>query len=755
MNQRFKQNYVRQWATIPLLTALTVCGGGGWGQKKPPKPGAPVRPASAPPEMVFAGGEGSIRALAFAPDGKSLACTESGHSVKIYDVASTELVRVLKEEAPVGALAYSPDGKVLAAGAGRKGEPLNGVPQANAAVRLWNPQTGQPDGVPLDFPAGKVRRTLIALAFSPDGKTLAAGTDTYDLTESKQVGELTLWDMTTRKIRLHLAAHERQTGALAFSPDGSLLASGGGDGIIKLWSLATGEVKQSLKPPIPTAPITCLAFLPGGQQIVSSGDYGGSGNVWEVATGTLLRRNFGGGYAKFVLLDGGKTAVFTSRNGPLLWDVATGRASQPLTSGDGNALAVTADGTTLATGAGDGSIRLWNVEPGAERGRLLGVLPGVDSIPQSVSISPDGSLLALGGPNGVRLWDTHRAALRHLLTAPSGSAINRSAFSPDSSLLIAATGGGVQMWETQGGLLLHTFAIADGPGSPAELMPGLVREVAFAPDGGRFGAGGGKQVYRLWNARTFALERTLSIPGVPTYVLDFSPDSSLLATGDMIQQGQERTNRIRILDVRTGETKRTLNDPRDKNQNGRFLVPRPHYLPNTTLLATWAFGDNTVLIWNTVTGQVVRQLDMGEETLTGIAVSADGARLTATGVNGGLCLWDVATGKKLKEWRGHDGQVTGSAFAPNGKSLYTVSVDRTVKVWSIPDGKLRGTLRFFSTRDSRIANAWIFTTPEGFYTASTGAEALFQFQVNGQLLPASRFKATYNRPEMVQKLLTP
>lgn len=316
--------------------AMVAAGMMAWGatasaQKAHPKPKAPVTHAvqTIPPEMVIAAGEGPITALTFAPDGRTVVGVGNGRDLKIYNVPTGDLVRVLSDEAPISAAAYAPDGSLLASGTGRRGEPVNGVPTTDAVVRLWNPQTGKPAGPELTFPEAALRRSLKILAFSPDGKSLAAGTGALVPVDpaavQQQVGELTVWDVATRKVRFHFAAHERQTGALAFSPDSHLLASGGADGVIKLWDATTGELKQTMKPPTAASMVGCLAFFPDGKRLASSGSYGGSDNIWDAETGTLIRRNFGGGYNRFVLLDNGKTAAFTGSNGLLLMDVETNR----------------------------------------------------------------------------------------------------------------------------------------------------------------------------------------------------------------------------------------------------------------------------------------------------------------------------------------------------------------------------------------------------------------------------------------------
>jgi WD40 repeat protein len=310
----------------------------------------------------------------------------------------------------------------------------------------------------------------------------------------------------------------------------------------------------------------------------------------------------------------------------------------------------------------------------------------------SLSVSPDGTLLALSGASSVRLWEIRQARLRHLLTAPYSTTVYRSAFSPDGRLLVGATNGsGVRLWETQGGLLLHTFPMSDpvNPGAPAYTYVGTAYEVAFAPDGSHIAAAGDNKIYRIWNMKTFALERTLTTPGNPTRSLAFTPDGRFLATGDMVQEQQTRSNAIRFWDLSTGQVRNVLNDPRDTDHNGRFLPPHVQPVPKKPLLASWAFNDTLVMLWNLPAGPVAKQLPTGPEGLTGLTVSADGSQLAVTLNQGSISVWDIATAKKIRQWRGHDGRAVEPAFAPDGKTLATTGLDRTVKFWSVPDGKLR------------------------------------------------------------------
>ena len=156
---------------------------------------------------------GSDRAIAFSPDGEHLAVA-SGVGIWIYDVDTARELKLLIEEATlIRSVAYSPDGTVLAAGTG------------NGRVQLWNLETEQHLSIPpRPGPSGNVD----ALAFSPNGKTLAVGID----------GKIELWDVETKRHIATRHAHGDAVTSLVFSPDGKMLASGAPDGTTLLWNVS-------------------------------------------------------------------------------------------------------------------------------------------------------------------------------------------------------------------------------------------------------------------------------------------------------------------------------------------------------------------------------------------------------------------------------------------------------------------------------------------------------------------------------------
>lgn len=275
--------------------------------------------------------------------------------------------------APIHGVDFGPDGRFLVSG-GYDG------------IRIWN-VAGQRDVAGL---ASNVAVTSVA--FSPDGRILAAGNESHTVQ---------LWNTSTDGLTATLKGHSAQVGSLAFSPDGRTLASGGGDGTIRLWNPATRRHIATLKGH--SAVVDSVAFSPDGKTLATSG----SDTAW-------------------------------------LWNPATRRhvAALGYYRAGVRAVAFSPDGRILASGHEDGTVRLWDVA----RRLIVTSFRGHTGALSSVAFSPNGSILASGGKDlTVRLWDVVGRRAIATLTGHTGS-VEDVAFSPDYTLASCSNDETIRLW---------------------------------------------------------------------------------------------------------------------------------------------------------------------------------------------------------------------------------------------------------------------------------------------------------------------
>ena len=334
---------------------------------------------------------------------------------------------------------------------------------------------------------------VLALAFSPDGKTLASGHNTWDYAKTK----IRLWDVETGQKKAELEGHRDRIGTLIFSPDGKTLASGASDRTARLWSVETGEPIQTFTTTTTTASgrpawrIVSAAFAADGKNLAAVDNFGGL-IVWNPDTGSPARKPIQ--IAPVQLPD--VVASAFSPNGQLiavnkpigkvcLIDMKTGQQIRVM-KGHSNlihALAFSPDSSTLASGSFDWSIRLWN----AYTGKRLKRLKGHESRVLCLAFSPDGKTIASGciSPRKETMdWLHEQRKFAEYLEHK-----RRGDLSEET----------LRLWDVKTGARLKSL----------EGHKTAVWSVAFSPDGKTLASGGADRTVRIWNVKTGEQIKTL------------------------------------------------------------------------------------------------------------------------------------------------------------------------------------------------------------------------------------------------------
>jgi WD40 repeat protein len=565
-------------------------------------------------------------ASALSADGKFLALVANSkvrlfesETISLYDVNSGRLLWRIASPGPrVSSLTFSPDGKRLAARFGQVG--LFDV-TTGKVVPFERPRDSE-DGFSGGHDGGA------SLAFSPDGQFLAGVERAF----------VCVWRAGTGKLIYEGKHTLGWSRCVALSPDGKELAwdtewDKKGPSI-RVASLATGEERLVLRAPEGRA--HALIFSPDGKLLVSLHDK--TAWLWGLATGKPLRRlegNLGGVRFLHFSPDGKTLAGVTDRL--RRWDVATGKEHPPRPRPRSRVfcVAVSADGTKVATGDNSACLTLWEARTGKALRVLVRGDPGTVAMP--LAFSPNGQALAADVPGDARLvlWDLNTGKGKGLV---GDADFWDLAFSPNGKALVGVgeAGDRVVAWS------LSTAR-------PPHLLTGLPR----GKDRSGYASLSAHGCCTVAWTKTAAQARSLvtrrhhpwfNLPG-SGFRMAVSPDGRVVAF--WCEPG-----------------------PSKKGNPAKG----PHRRASSFFVLVEAITGKERSRWP-VNGTVT-DLDGGP------TFGPDG--LLAFAVGGEVRVHDTVTGKELARLRGHQADVTGLAFSADGRLLVSASIDATALVWELP-----------------------------------------------------------------------
>lgn len=470
-----------------------------------------------------------------------------------------------------------------------------------------------------------------AVAYSPDGKLLAAG---------DRSGKLTVRNATTGEVQF-TTDNGQYVYAVAFSPDGRLIATGSSNGKIRIFNSSDGELRRTLEGH--GDGVLDVAFSPNGRQL-ASGSYDSTARLWDLASGqsiaTLAGHNWWVWSAQFSP-DGSQIVTASQDSNAIVWRRdAAGEFKQTaqLSDHQGPVYAATfsPDGSRVATAGYDKTIRLWDpkqvdrldvgsrLDSSAERNGALAVLAGHTGAVRSVAFAPSGILLLSGShDNSLRLWDLEQATEAKALRG-HGSRVEAVAISPTGKLAVSGSqDGSVRVWDVAGYAESRTIGSRTLAGHADAVLA-----ARFAADG-RVLTASRDRTAKLWDPSGVELVR--------------------------FEQGHE------------------------------FLATSAVFYDDGQRLVTGA-GDNTARVWNVGSGAELMVM-RGAGRAGAVAVDPAGQLLATGGAKGAVQLWDLATGERIAELTGHEAEVTAAAFNSSSNLLATGDDRGEIRLWTIEGGQ--------------------------------------------------------------------
>lgn len=492
-------------------------------------------------------------------------------------------------------------------------------------------------------------------------------------------GQICLWDLQQdASPRCHDLPVE-QVSRVAFSDDGKrvLVAS-------KTAGLAAWDVERSaMERPFsnPQGQLLSLAVRPGGDEAATGSDEGRI-CLLELANGAtrccvdLSRRYPNSGVHDLAFAPNGVSLLAGLRGYPdgvslVRLDASTCASGEVMKGhlGGWAAVAYSADGLMAASGTRDRTIVLWTVANSRELMRLRGHSGAITS----VAMSDDGRTLLSGSDDGTaRWWDLRRGAEEGQVVSDMGRWLAIS----DNGRYAVARG------PEPGGHGLWLWRVDTEPAQKLGPMPGemAVQTAVVTDDGDMVLLGDLEGRVRLWLPLANSLQPLAGGHAMRVTRVAVSSDRKLLLSAAYTDEKVKDFGQPLLLwDLITGKVLRSL--------AGQHRIVRDVALSADGRHALSGSDDGVVRLWDVASGQEMRRFDAGAGEVWAVAFDRQAARIASGHQDMTARVWSAATGEELLRLAGHTGEVRSVAFDPGGTHLLTASADGTVRLWDTDNGR--------------------------------------------------------------------
>ena len=635
--------------------------------------------------------------------------------------------------------------------------------------------------VPENAKARLGKGNINEIQYTPDGKILAVATD---------IG-IWLYDTDTYKEIALLGAHTERINSIDFSADGSILAYDSGSNVV-IWDMLNNSQKTVIEG-TNDYDVLCVAISPNGKTIASGTRYGIT-YLYDVetsikkATYSIRGHNITGVEfspdGQSLLIEGTDS---TRSKSILLIDVNTHKELGEITVNDDdmNGIAFSPDGKKIVCASQKkDNLLLWDIQhtPDHEENKNMKCW-----ISESVTFSPDSSMIAVGGLGQVTLYyaETGKQIGFH---PPNSAQVLSVAFSPDGKTLASATDHEIYLWDIDSAQPITTIKSNSGK---------MVKSIAISPDGRNIASGGMDESLTLWDAVTGIQRNKFELKTGHVNTIAFTPDGNTLAVGTkgvlhLLDMPTSQIKSVRLahlgrilslmfspdgktlacggssglvvlIDVTTQKQKKTLRAHEE-------YINKVIFNPDGTLLASGG-EDNKVLLWNAITGEKLNSIDAFDGQVWSLAFSPDGNNLAIAGMASeiglldvktneytsirsgiflitdmsysadgnrlvtssryGIHLWDMEKGRTTAAFIGHAGNVSSVKFNPVNGLIVSGGDDGTVRIWNNKGGGFRDITTGFIDHVSSVAyspNGNTFATTGGKYAARIWDSTTFELK---------------------------